>query len=165
MPLSRTLTKEKGSSNNVENPFLVSYKFLQDVPQKNCKSSFRCNLALLLLVFCYCISSPTNCDRRQNCSIFILKNPPWNFFSSVSRSGYKWLNISKSGLFMFIGRTHMFHLLRRHLLLHIIACKTSRLKQPAARIPPQTNLTLTPTHSNPRTIQPMWQFNNTVANS
>ena len=28
--------------------------------------------------------------------------------------------------------------------------------QPAARIPPQTNCTLTPTHSKPRTKQPMW---------
>jgi len=26
----------------------------------------------------------------------------------------------------------------------------------AGRIPPQPNRTLTPTHSNPRTIQPMW---------
>ena len=28
--------------------------------------------------------------------------------------------------------------------------------QPAARIPPQPNRTLTPSHSNPRAIQPMW---------
>jgi len=27
---------------------------------------------------------------------------------------------------------------------------------PTARIPPQLNRTLNPTHSNPRTIQPMW---------
>jgi len=43
MLLSRTLIKKKGSSNNIENPFLVSYRFLEDVPQKNCKSFFRCN--------------------------------------------------------------------------------------------------------------------------
>ena len=29
---------------------------------------------------------------------------------------------------MFIGCTHVFRLLRRHLLLHIIVCKTSVLK-------------------------------------
>jgi hypothetical protein len=43
MLLSRTLIKKKGSSNNTENPFLVSYRFLYDVPQNNCKSFFRCN--------------------------------------------------------------------------------------------------------------------------
>jgi len=28
--------------------------------------------------------------------------------------------------------------------------------QPAVRVPPQPSRTLTPTHGNPRTIQPMW---------
>ena len=124
MLLSRTLTKKKGSSNNIENPFLVSYRFLYDETQKICKLFFRCN-PLLQFVLCFCISSPTKCDRQQNCSIFILKNP-WNFSSTSSRSRYKWLNISKTGLFMFIGCTHMFHLFRRH--LHIIVCKTRMLK-------------------------------------
>ena len=36
-----------------------------------------------------------------------------------------WRNFPNSGLLILIGRTHMFRLLRRHLLLHIIACKTS----------------------------------------
>ena len=126
MLLSRTLIKKKGSSNNIENPFLVSYRFLQDVPQKIASRSSGV-IALLQLMFCFCISSPTNCDRQQNCTIFILKKP-WNFSLSLSGSGYKWLNISKSGLFMFIGCTHMFRLLRRHLILHIITCKTSILK-------------------------------------
>jgi len=40
-----------------------------------------------------------------------------------------------------------------------------RLKQPATRIPPQPNHTETPTHIEPRTIRPMWQFNSTVASS
>jgi hypothetical protein len=40
---------------------------------------------------------------------------------------YKWQNIPNSGLFVFIGCTHMFRLLRRH-LLHIIVGKTSTLK-------------------------------------
>ena len=41
----------------------------------------------------------------------------------------------------------------------------SVLLQLAARIPPSLSCTLTPTHSNPRTIQSMWQFNNIVAKS
>ena len=126
MLLSRTVTKKKGSSNNIENPFLVCYRFLQDVPQKNYKCSSGV-ITLLQLVFCFCISSPISCDRRYSCSTFIPKKP-WNFSSSSSRSGYKWLNISKSGLFMFIACTHMFRLFRRHLLFHIILCKTSMSK-------------------------------------
>jgi hypothetical protein len=59
--------------------------------------------------------------------MFILKKP-WNLFSSSSRPRYKWLNITNTDLFMFIGCTHMFCLLRRHLLLHIIVCKTSMLQ-------------------------------------
>jgi hypothetical protein len=34
MLLSRTLIKQKGSSSNIEKPFLVSYRFLQDLPKK-----------------------------------------------------------------------------------------------------------------------------------
>jgi len=34
-------------------------------------------------------------------------------------------NIPNSGFLMLIGCTHIYRLLRRHLLLHIIACKTS----------------------------------------
>ena len=56
-----------------------------------------------------------------------LKNA-WNFSSSSSRSVYKWLNISKYGLFTFVGSTHMFRLLRRYHILNIIVCKTSMLK-------------------------------------
>ena len=37
--------------------------------------------------------------------------------------------------------------------------------QPATRIPLQPNHTETPTHIEPRTIQPMWQFNRIVARS
>ena len=43
MLVSRTLIKKKGRANNIENPFLVSYRFLWDEPQKNCKSFFRCH--------------------------------------------------------------------------------------------------------------------------
>jgi len=45
-----------------------------------------------------------------------------------SRSGHKWLNIPNSSLFTFTGWTRIFRLLRPNLRLHIIACKTSRLK-------------------------------------
>jgi len=41
MLMSKTLVKKKGSSNSIENPFLVSYRFLQQVPKKNCKSFYR----------------------------------------------------------------------------------------------------------------------------
>ena len=63
MLLSRTLIKKKRSSDNIENPFLVSYKFLEDVPQKNCKSFFRCNRPPIVGI-CFHISSATNCDRQ-----------------------------------------------------------------------------------------------------
>jgi len=36
---------------------------------------------------------------------------------------------------------------------------------PAQRIPLQPNHTETPTHIEPRTIRPMWQFNRIVASS
>jgi hypothetical protein len=56
MLLSRTQTKKKGSSNNIENPFLVSYRFLLDVPQKNCKLFFRCNRPPIGVLFLYFLS-------------------------------------------------------------------------------------------------------------
>jgi hypothetical protein len=34
MLLSRTLIKKKGSSNYIQNPFLVYYRFLYHVPKK-----------------------------------------------------------------------------------------------------------------------------------
>ena len=126
MLVSKTPTKKKDSPNNIENPFLVSYRFLQDVPQKQYKSFFRCN-RLLHLVFRFCISSPTNCDKTVELLDIHSKTPRGISSSSASRSGYKWLNIPKACLFMFIGSTHMFRHLRRHLLLHLIVCKTIRV--------------------------------------
>jgi hypothetical protein len=68
--------------------------------------------------------------------MFILKKP-WNF-SSSSILRYKWLNIPKCGLFVFI-RCTMFHLLQCHLLLHIIVCKTNMLKFSIALIVHSSN--------------------------
>jgi len=51
----------------------------------------------------------------------------WNCSSSSSIFRYKWQNVPNSGLFMFIGWTHMLRLLQLH-HLHIIVCKTSMLK-------------------------------------
>jgi len=51
MLLSRTLIKKSDSSSSIENPFLVSYRFLYYVPKKNCKSFFRLNHLPLVGVF------------------------------------------------------------------------------------------------------------------
>ena len=126
MLLSRTLIKKKGGSNSIENPFLVSYRFLQHASKKITSRSSG-EIALLLLVFCFRIFSSTNCDRQQNCSMFILEIAIKILFI-IEQIQVKWLNIPNSGLFMFIGCTPMFCLLRCHLLLHIILCKTSMLK-------------------------------------
>lgn len=48
--------------------------------------------------------------------------------TSQAGCGHKWLNIPNSSLFTFPGWTRIFRLLRPNLRLHIIACKTSRLK-------------------------------------
>ena len=54
---SRTLIKKKGSSSNIENLFLVSYRFLQNVPQKNFESFFRCNRPPIVgVLFSYFLS-------------------------------------------------------------------------------------------------------------
>ena len=115
MLLPRTLTKKKGNSNNIENPFLVSYRFLQDVPQKkNCKSFFRCNRPPIVGVL----------------FLYFLSHQLWQMVELLdihSKKPMEFLSILEQ-VFMFIGCTHMFRLLRHHLLLHIIACKTSMLK-------------------------------------
>jgi len=117
---------KKGSSNSVENPFLIFYRFLQRVPQKSCKLFFRWNRPpVVSVLFSYFLSHQL--WETVELLMFILKKKPWDFSSSSSRSRYKWLNIPNSGLFMLIECTHMFRLLRRHLLLQIIVFKTSML--------------------------------------
>ena len=64
MLLSSTLTKKKGSANNIENPFLVSSRILQDVAQKIASHSSGV-ITLQQLVLCFCISSPTKCDMVE----------------------------------------------------------------------------------------------------
>jgi hypothetical protein len=60
--------------------------------------------------------------------MFILEKP-WNFFHPRAYSGIsgKIFRILNSGLYMFIGCTHMFRPLRNH-HLHIIVCKTRMFK-------------------------------------
>ena len=45
-----------------------------------------------------------------------------------TKARYNWLNIPNSHHFMFIGCSHILHLLRRSLLVHISVCKRSSLK-------------------------------------
>jgi len=59
-----------------------------------------------------------------------------------------------SGLFMFIGCTHMFRLLRSHLLLHITVCKTSMLKFSIAL--EFFNCSLFKEHKNPLELAKTW---------
>ena len=126
MLLSRTLIKKKSSSNSIENPLHISIHFYSKYLKKNCESFFRWNRPPVVgVLISYFLS--TNCDRRWNCSMFI-KKKPWNSYSSSSRSGYKWLNISASSLFMLFGCTPQCSVSDAPPSYNIIACKTSMLK-------------------------------------
>jgi hypothetical protein len=63
---------------------------------------------------------------KENQAIYDVSHCDYRNISS--RSGHTWLNIPNSILFTFTGWTRIIRLLRPNLRLHIIACKTSRLK-------------------------------------